>query len=128
MKLAKHAAETNKIFMLSLSAPFIPQFFKDPLAEVLPYTDYVFGNETEAATWAASQGREDLKENDVPEIAKLMAKYKKVNQKRPRIVVFTQGTKPAVTAVAKADGEVEVREYPVHEIKEDQINDTNGAG
>src|SRR5271163_4470375 len=36
MALAEEAARENKIYMLSLSAGFIPQFFKDQLAEVLP--------------------------------------------------------------------------------------------
>jgi adenosine kinase len=41
--IAKHAADTNKIFMMNLSAPFIPQFFKGPLDELAPYWDVVFG-------------------------------------------------------------------------------------
>lgn len=41
--LAEHALETNKTFTLNLSAPFIPQFFKDPLGSLLPYTDILFG-------------------------------------------------------------------------------------
>ena len=56
MAVANHAAETNKIFMLSLSAGFIPQFFKEPLAEILPYCDFVFGNESEAAIYGEQCG------------------------------------------------------------------------
>jgi adenosine kinase len=44
LKVAKHAVESNKVFTLNLSAPFIPQFFKDPMDELLPYTEVVFGN------------------------------------------------------------------------------------
>ena len=127
MKLAIEAASNDKIFMLSLSAPFIPQFFKDPLAEVLPYTDYVFGNETEAVAWAESQGHK-YTTKDVAEIAKLLAKSPKKNQKRPRTVVFTQGTDPTITAAATSSGEIEVKQYPVHTIEKEKINDTNGAG
>ena len=111
--------------MLNLSAPFIPQFFKDPLAEILPYTDYLLGNETEAQAWAESQGHST---KSIPEIARLFAKLPKKNTKRPRTVIITQGTEPAITAVAKAGEEAEVKEYPVHAISPEQINDTNGAG
>jgi hypothetical protein len=45
MKLAKFALENNRTFAINLSAPFISQFFKDPLMEAMPYVDYVFGNE-----------------------------------------------------------------------------------
>jgi adenosine kinase len=38
--------------MLNLSAPFIPQFFKDPLDKVIPYCDYIIGNESEALAYA----------------------------------------------------------------------------
>ena len=32
--------------------PFLCQFFKDQMASVLPFTDIVFSNETEAASYA----------------------------------------------------------------------------
>lgn len=44
--MAKHASENNKLFCLNLSAPFICQFFKDNLMQVMPYVDVLFGNET----------------------------------------------------------------------------------
>lgn len=125
MAVAEHAAATNKIYMLSLSAGFIPQFFKDQLAQIMPYCDYVFGNENEAATWAESQGQKGL---SMQECAKLMAKSPKVNTKRPRIVLVTQGTQPTIVATAKENGEVEIQEFPVHVINSDEIVDTNGAG
>ena len=40
----------------------------------------------------------------------------------------TQGTLPTITASAKPNGEVEVKEFAVHEISKDSITDTNGAG
>lgn len=46
LKVAKHASESNKLFCLNLSAPFISQFFKDGLMQVMPYVDVLFGNET----------------------------------------------------------------------------------
>ncbi|EEQ35991.1 hypothetical protein CLUG_00114, partial [Clavispora lusitaniae ATCC 42720] len=52
--LGKHAAANNKVFAMNLSAPFIPQFFKDPLDKNIPYCDYIIGNETEAAAYSES--------------------------------------------------------------------------
>ena len=37
-----------QIFAFNLAAPFIAQFFNGPLFDILPYSDFVFGNETEA--------------------------------------------------------------------------------
>ena len=126
MALAEHAAKENKIYMLSLSAGFVPQFFKDQLAQVLPYCDYVFGNENEAQTWAESQ---DHKGISIADATKLLAQTPKVNDARPRIVITTQGTDPTLVAISKGNGEeVELKSFPVATISEDEINDTNGAG
>ncbi|KAF2271613.1 Ribokinase-like protein [Westerdykella ornata] len=123
--LAEEAASKDKPFILNLSAPFIPQFFKDPLDEVLPYVDILIANEAEAAAFAATH---DINSTDIKEIAKTVAKLPKKNSKRPRTVVFTQGTDPTIAAVAQENLEVNITEVPVHPISVDQINDTNGAG
>ncbi|KAL4870504.1 hypothetical protein BDV12DRAFT_55209 [Aspergillus spectabilis] len=123
--LGEEAAAKNKVFMLSLSAPFIPQFFKEQLDSVLPYTDYTFCNETEAISYAESH---EWGTTDIIEIAKKLAQLPKKNTSRPRIAVVTQGTLPTVTATVTPTGEVEVKEFPVREISKDAINDTNGAG
>ena len=122
MELANLAASNNKPFILSLSAPFIPQFFKEPLDASAPYWDYVIGNETEAAAYAESH---DLGTKDVKEIAQKLADLPKVNSQRKRVAIITQGTEPTLVAV---QGETVVREFPVHEIPKEKINDTNGAG
>ena len=123
MALAEEAAKENKVFVLSLSAPFIPQFFKEPLGETSGYWDYVIGNETEAMAWAESQGLHDTK--DIKAIAHSLAELPKVNKARKRVAIVTQGTDPTVVAV---QGEKEVREYPVHAIGKEEICDTTGAG
>ncbi|OJJ48855.1 hypothetical protein ASPZODRAFT_1332679 [Penicilliopsis zonata CBS 506.65] len=125
LALAEEAAAKNKIFMLSLSAPFIPQFFKDQLDSVMPYTDYVFCNETEARAYSESHS---WGTDDVVEIAKKLAQLPKKNTSRSRVAIVTQGTLPTVTAVVKDNGEVEVNEYSVREVPKSSINDTNGAG
>ncbi|KAF1986859.1 putative adenosine kinase [Aulographum hederae CBS 113979] len=126
MALAEEAAAKDKTFMLSLSAPFICQFFIAPLNAAVPYCDYIIGNEAEAAAFAVAHG---LKEDTpIPEIATFIAKLPKENSKKPRTVIITQGLLPTVVAIGKAGGEIETKEFPVHAIEESAINDTNGAG
>ena len=119
--LAEEAAKNNKVFVFSLSAPFIPQFFKEPLDASAPYWDYVIGNETEALSYAESHG---LETKDIKEIAKHLAALPKANTKRERVAIITQGTLPTVVVV---NGQ-EAKEYPVHAIDSSLINDTTGAG
>merc|ERR1712224_1052835 len=119
--LAKTCNEGGKTFCFNLSAPFIMQVppFKACLMETLPYVDYLFGNETEALTFAES---EQWPEKSIPEIAKKIAALPKQGSK-PRIVVITQGKDPSVVVV---NGEV--TEYPVIELPKEKLKDTNGAG
>lgn len=124
--LAEEAAAKNKVFALSLSAPFIPQFFKDPLDALTPYCDIIIGNEAEAESWANSHAF--ASPTDIPAVAKAIAQLPKKNSSRPRTVIITQGLLPSIVAVANADGKVEINEYPVHAIEKEKINDTNGAG
>lgn len=125
MALAKEAAsDPEKIFIMNLSAPFIPQFFKQQLDETSPYWDYLIGNETEAAAWAEAEGGE-VKGKGIEEIAVYMAGLKKANEGRKRVVVLTQGTDPTVLAI---QGEGKPRLFPVRTIGKEQICDTNGAG
>ncbi|KAG7492797.1 hypothetical protein MATL_G00018340 [Megalops atlanticus] len=120
LKVARHASENNKVFGLNLSAPFISQFFKEPMMKVMPYVDILFGNETEAATFAREQGFET---EDIKEIAKKAQSLPKVNKKRQRIVVFTQGKNETVATIGD-----KVMTFPVLDIDQNDIVDTNGAG
>uniref|UniRef100_A0A8C9FY24 Adenosine kinase n=1 Tax=Pavo cristatus TaxID=9049 RepID=A0A8C9FY24_PAVCR len=95
LKVATQASANNKIFSLNLSAPFISQFYKEPMMKVMPYVDVLFGNETEAATFAREQGFET---EDIKEIARKTQALPKVNTKRQRIVIFTQGKEDTVMA------------------------------
>jgi len=118
--IGKHAAETKKIFTTNLSAPFLLQVppFLAAIQNTIPYTDILFGNEAEAATFAEAHGWE---EKSVADIALKIAAMPKENADRPRMVVFTQGAEATVVAV---DGKV--TEYPI--IKCPKLVDTNGAG
>lgn len=122
MKVAQHSAENCKTFCMNLSAPFImlvPPFLA-ALNEAMPYIDVLFGNESEAATYAQSQG---WSETDISEIALKASKLPKASGHRGRMVVFTQGAD--ATVVAK-DGKVTL--YPVIALPKEKLVDTNGAG
>ena len=57
LAVAKHCAETNKHFMMNISAPFIPLAFKEQLLSVIPYIDILFGNENEAEAFSKAKVR-----------------------------------------------------------------------
>jgi len=118
--LGAHCAATNKIFSINLSAPFITQFFVEPLLTAITYCDFVFGNESEALAFGEKQGYE---EKTVSGIANRIAGLTKVNKVRPRMVVITQGADPTLVANG-----VEVREFAVEKIPKEEIVDSNGAG
>lgn len=120
VEVGKHCSETNKYFMMNLSAPFIPLAFKDSLMKAMPYIDILFGNESEAEALTNSLG---LGVTDIKEIALKVASLPKVNQNRKRVVIFTQGPNPVLVCREGA-----ITEYPILPITEEEIVDTNGAG
>ncbi|XP_072612412.1 adenosine kinase isoform X4 [Vulpes vulpes] len=74
----------------------------------------------EAATFAREQGFET---EDIKEIARKTQALPKVNQKRQRIVIFTQGREDTIMAT-----ESEVTAFAVLDQDQKEIVDTNGAG
>jgi adenosine kinase len=117
--LAKHCVEKHKTFTINLSAPFLIQFFADQMAAVMPYADYVFGNESEAAAYGAAKGYG----TDLEEIALRLAAEPKACGSRPRTVVFTQGADATIIAYQGT-----VTTYPVERLPKELLVDTNGAG
>ncbi|KAF9535612.1 Ribokinase-like protein [Crepidotus variabilis] len=124
LELSSNASTASKTFVLNVSAPFIAQFFKVQLDQVLNYTDILIGNESEAEAYATAAGFPDPK--DLKDIARRIAALPKANPSKPRIVIFTQGADS--TIVVTADKPDEPKTYPVHKLTDDQIVDTNGAG
>jgi adenosine kinase len=117
--IGEHAAKTNKPFMFNLAAPFVIQFFWDAMATVLPYVDVIFSNEDEAKVFGQKQGWGE----DLPTIAQKLGAWNKVNTKRPRTVVFTQGAAPTVVF---HDGQITT--YAALRVEPSEIVDLNGAG
>ena len=104
---------------MNLSAPFLIQFFGDQMASVMPFTDFVFGNESEAAEYGKAKGYG----TDLATIALKLAAQPKASGLRSRIVVFTQGSSSTIVA---SSGSVEI--YPVDPLPRELLVDTNGAG
>jgi len=124
LQVAKKASDNGKVFVLNLSAPFIPQFFKVQLEQVFPYCDYVIGNESEAAAWASAAGLPN--KDDIPSIAESIATLPKSNASRPRTVIITQG--PNETVLVTATDPKKPKTFAVNRLEDGQIVDTNGAG
>lgn len=120
LTLAEHASSSGKTFAISLSAPFICEFFVKPLGQVLKHADIVFGNETEAAVLAKSLGVEDASPKGLA--LYLASKYETVTG-RTRTVVITCGADDVVVAVGD-----KVTTHKVPPMSSKEIVDTNGAG
>ncbi|KAF9260832.1 adenosine kinase [Marasmius fiardii PR-910] len=124
LEVSQKASNASKTFILNLSAPFIPQFFGTQLQQVLPYTDVIIANETEAETWGSANGLPNPK--DLAAVAKALFLQTKSNVARPRTVVITHGAEPT-TVVSGADPD-NAKTYPVQALATSDIVDTNGAG
>jgi len=117
--IAKHAYEHNKVYAMNLSAPFLlsPPFLEHVIS-LIPYADFIFGNEHEASALGKAKGWGD----DVKEIIKKLQTEPKFNSKRSRVVVLTQG--PGITLLVTEGGII--REFAPTPCN--NVIDTNGAG
>merc|ERR1712187_208884 len=122
MRIAsKKTVETGALYCLNLSAPFLMQVppFKAVLDELIPFTDFLFCNETEAATWAEVNGWDTT---DVEFIATRLSLIPSKKSKK-RTVVITQGKDPTIVAHNGF-----TKEYAITPLPQDKLVDTNGAG
>merc|ERR1712151_1417361 len=118
---AKKCLETGAHYCLNLSAPFLMQVppFKAVLTEMIPYTDFLFCNETEAQTWAETEGWDTT---DIAFIATRLSLIPSLKS-RKRTVVITQGKDPTIVAHNGF-----TKEYAITAIPQEKLVDTNGAG
>lgn len=119
--VAKHAKEAGKSFAFNLSAPFIPQFFKAQVDQVLPYAELVIGNESEAEAWAQAS---NLETRDLHQIAQAIANSPSEISK-PRTVLITHGSQATVRAVQNGS---QTFTHDTPKIDAKDIVDSNGAG
>jgi len=122
--VGEHAAAHNKTFLFNISAPFLVDFFWDQMSSVLPYTDVIFANETEAHTFGKKQGWPE----ELEEIGQRLAVMPKKNPLKKRIVVFTHGAKETLVFAVNEHNHVEVYSFYPLKLESHQIVDTNGAG
>ncbi|CCI43019.1 unnamed protein product [Albugo candida] len=117
--LAQHAHEKNRVFMLGLAAPFIVEVYMNAMLTVIPFADFVFGNDTEARAFGAAHGWG----NDLIDIALKLASLPKNSGLRARTIVLTQGSDPTIVI---HQGEIFLFEVP--QVDPSEIVETNGAG
>ncbi|KAL1123504.1 hypothetical protein AAG570_002582 [Ranatra chinensis] len=120
VEIAQIALKRDKIFMMNLSAPFLSQFYKENMMRAMPYVDILFGNETEALTFAREH---NFDTEDMHKVALKIAALPKQNPDRQRIVVITQGSDPVIVVEGG-----KCREFPVVFLPSEKVVDTNGAG
>merc|ERR1712176_558237 len=123
MKLAQaEAAKSGAKYCLNLSAPFLMQVppFKAFILESLPMVDYLFCNETEAATFAETEG---WGTTDLKFVATRLSLIPSAKSGPKRTVVITQGCDSTIVAV---NGHI--TEYPILALPKEKLVDTNGAG
>merc|ERR1711904_13750 len=118
---SKEAMKTGATYCMNLSAPFLMQVppFKAVFVKTLPYVDFLFGNETEAATWAETEGWETT---DVAFIATRLSLIPSAKG-RHRYVIITQGADATIVAHRG-----HCTSYPNLQLPKERIVDTNGAG
>lgn len=119
---AEQASDSNgkTLFTMNLSAPFVAEFYKEHLALLLPSIDILFGNESEAISFAKSFG---ITGGDcVQEIALEISKM--IKKTSLSLVVITQGAD--ATIIASSGRIIDLIQPPL--IPSEEIIDTNGAG
>ncbi|KAJ6217446.1 hypothetical protein RDWZM_008603 [Blomia tropicalis] len=121
MLLAKHVHDSvDKLFTFNLSANFISQKFSNDLNKIMPYVDILFGNKEEALAFAEAN---KWMINDIEKIVQRLADITFI---RSRIVIITQGDNDIL--VAFTEKPEKFCRYPVTNLAEKCIIDTNGAG
>lgn len=116
-------SEGNRIFMMNLSAPFLSEFYFEPLMAAMPYVDILFGNEQEVEAFARQH---QWTETNPKDIGHKIVNLPKASGKNDRIVIITQGHLPVLLFRGDSPGTVE--EFPVERISPEKVVDTNGAG
>ncbi|CAG2174174.1 unnamed protein product [Oppiella nova] len=130
LSLAKISQQLNKNFFLSLSATYVVSQHFEELMHLMPYTDAIFANNSEAQAFHTHLT--GTKTSDMSLIAKTIAKIEKSKQTDhlwtdiKRCVFITQGSDSVIVAKYLSNDEVVVSEHSVPKIE--IKGDTIGAG
>lgn len=86
MEVAQYAARANKPLGFNLSACFLIEFNTKEVNSVIDYADYIFCNEDEAKKFGEIN---KIQFTTLKDVAVALAKWKKANVSRNRVVVIT---------------------------------------
>ncbi|KAG8767029.1 adenosine kinase, partial [Serendipita sp. 398] len=112
LELCETASGDGKVIAMNLSAPFIPQHFKVQLETILPYADFVLGNESEAESWGSAAGLPDPKDHAA--VARAISLLPKSNLARPRVVIITRGADSTVVVSSATPDTPQI--YPIQKL------------
>jgi adenosine kinase len=119
--VSQEKAKDGGIYCMNLSAPFLMQVppFKKVFVDTMPNVDYLFGNETEALTWAETEGWETTDLEFIATRLSLMPS----NKEKKRTVVITNGADDTIVC---QNGKI--TKHAILKLPKEKLVDTNGAG
>ncbi|GBB90148.1 hypothetical protein RclHR1_01700011 [Rhizophagus clarus] len=120
-EIYKHTSENNKVYATNLSSVKSVKKYKHRIDEISPYWDIIFGNESEALTFAEMS---NWNTTDILEVTKKLAQLPKYSNNFVRIAVITRDARSTIYA----DQNGTIKEYPVIPIAENDLIDVTGAG
>jgi len=122
----RYNESNNKIFVTNLAAPYICEFFKDQMNEVLKSTDLLICNEDEAFKYNIHNNY-GFSNNDVESLKGIALKLhnlEKNNSEKQRVVIITRGIESTLFCSNNTVYEVNVNKLS----DKTRVVDTNGAG
>ncbi|UJR08267.1 hypothetical protein I4U23_012540 [Adineta vaga] len=94
-KLAEHSKETSKLFAFNLSAEYVCQKFGEDVINLLPFVDFLFGNEQEAKCFVQHHFKIN-KDADIIFMAKELQKM--LTKNAETFVIITRGADSIILA------------------------------
>merc|ERR1712098_859252 len=112
--VAEHCAKVGSTLVLNLSARYICGFFRDKILTLVPYIDYLIGNECEY-TELAQNNKEMETCKTMDDIVSFLAKVARADTdpKKKRYVIVTCGARPTIVASTWQGYGVKIQRYPV---------------
>lgn len=113
LEFAKRGGKTTAF---NLSAPFLCEYYREQLDEIIGQVDFLFGNESEALAYHKSG---TVPADEMPSVEAAVQEL----AKHAKHVIITQGSSSTIYCTGSS-----ISTYPVEPVQPDEIVDTNGAG
>ena len=97
-EFVERAHTKEKTIAFNLSAHYVIQGYREKINKVIGYADYVFCNEDEARVFAEVN---QIPHESLLDVAVAIGAMPKLNGRKPRTVVVTQGKEPVLVAVVQ---------------------------